>query len=36
MTGFIAVAAGILAIVAYVWFRFEWQFAVGAVVALDA
>jgi preprotein translocase subunit SecF len=34
MTGFIAVAAGILAIVAYVWFRFEWQFAVGAVVAL--
>ena len=34
MTGFIAVAAGILAIVAYVWFRFEWQFAVGAVLAL--
>lgn len=34
MTGFIAVAAGILAIVTYVWFRFEWQFAVGAVVAL--
>lgn len=34
MTGFIAVAAGILAIVAYVWFRFEWQFALGAVVAL--
>jgi preprotein translocase subunit SecF/SecD/SecF fusion protein len=30
----IAVAAGILAIVLYVWFRFEWQFAVGAVVAL--
>jgi preprotein translocase subunit SecF/SecD/SecF fusion protein len=34
MTGFIAVAAGLLAIVAYVWFRFEWQFAVGAIVAL--
>jgi preprotein translocase subunit SecF len=34
MTGFIAVAAGILAICAYVWFRFEWQFAVGAIVAL--
>jgi preprotein translocase subunit SecF/SecD/SecF fusion protein len=34
MTGFIAVAAGVLAIVAYVWFRFEWQFALGAVVAL--
>lgn len=33
-TGFIAVAASILAIVAYVWFRFEWQFAVGAVLAL--
>ena len=35
MTGFIAVAAGILAIVLYVWFRFEWQFALGAVVALS-
>jgi len=34
MTGFVAVAAGLLAIVAYVWFRFEWQFAVGAIVAL--
>ena len=33
-TGFIAVACGILAIVAYVWFRFEWQFAAGAVMAL--
>jgi len=33
-TGFIAVAASILAIVAYIWFRFEWQFAVGATVAL--
>ena len=33
-TGFIAVACGILAIVAYVWFRFEWQFAAGAVLAL--
>lgn len=35
MTGFLAVTAGLLAIVAYVWFRFEWQFAVGAVVALS-
>lgn len=35
MTGFIAVAAGIMAIVLYVWFRFEWQFALGAVVALS-
>jgi preprotein translocase subunit SecF/SecD/SecF fusion protein len=34
MTGFIAVVAGLLAIVAYVWFRFEWQFALGAVMAL--
>ena len=34
MTGLIAVAAGLLAIVAYVWFRFEWQFALGAIVAL--
>ena len=33
-TGMIAVFAGILAIVAYVWFRFEWQFAAGAVLAL--
>jgi len=33
-TGIIAVLAGLLAIVAYVWFRFEWQFAIGAIVAL--
>jgi preprotein translocase subunit SecF/SecD/SecF fusion protein len=33
-TGIIAVLCGILAIVAYVWFRFEWQFAAGAVMAL--
>ena len=33
-TGIIAVFCGILAIVGYVWFRFEWQFAAGAVVAL--
>jgi len=33
-TGFMAVAAGLLAIVLYVWLRFEWQFALGAVVAL--
>lgn len=33
-TGMVAVLSGILAIVAYVWFRFEWQFAAGAVVAL--
>ena len=34
MTGFYAVLASLVAIVAYVWFRFEWQFAVGAIVAL--
>lgn len=34
-TGFIAVISGLVAIVAYVWFRFEWQFAVGAIVALS-
>ena len=33
-SGTIAVMAGILAIIAYVWFRFEWQFALGTVVAL--
>ncbi len=34
MTGLIAVLCSILAIIAYVWFRFEWQFAFGAVMAL--
>jgi preprotein translocase subunit SecF len=33
-TGFLSVALGLVAIVAYVWFRFEWQFALGAIVAL--
>ncbi len=33
-TGLIAVLCSILAIILYVWFRFEWQFAIGAVVAL--
>lgn len=33
-TGMIAVLASIFAIIMYVWFRFEWQFAVGTVVAL--
>jgi preprotein translocase SecF subunit len=32
--GIQAVVFAILAILAYVWFRFEWQFAAGAVVAL--
>ena len=33
-TGVIAVIAALLGILAYVWFRFEWQFAVAAIVAL--
>ncbi|MFM1816297.1 MAG: hypothetical protein RLZ98_2992 [Pseudomonadota bacterium] len=33
-TGLIAVLCSIIAIILYVWFRFEWQFAMGAVVAL--
>ena len=33
-TGIIAVLASLVAISIYVWFRFEWQFAVGCVLAL--
>ena len=32
--GIIAVVTAILGILIYVWFRFEWQFAMGAVVSL--
>jgi preprotein translocase subunit SecF len=32
--GFIAVVCSLLAIMAYIWFRFEWQFSVGAIAAL--
>ncbi len=31
--GLIAVVAALMAIMVYIWIRFEWQFAVGAVVA---
>jgi SecD/SecF fusion protein len=31
--GTIAVVAALLAIMVYIWFRFEWQFAVGAILA---
>lgn len=34
-TGLIAVLASLVAIVLYVWFRFDWQFALGAIVALS-
>ena len=33
-TAFYAVVASLIAISAYVWFRFEWQFALGASLAL--
>lgn len=33
-SGIIAVIITMLGIAAYVWFRYEWQFAVGALVAL--
>ena len=32
--GAISVALALLAIMAYIWFRFEWQFGIGAVLAL--
>jgi SecD/SecF fusion protein len=31
--GFLGVGAALLAILAYVWFRFEWQFGLGAIIA---
>lgn len=31
-SGAIAVAVSLVAILAYVWFRFEWEFAVGAII----
>jgi len=34
-SGALAVGLALLAILVYVWFRFEWQFGVGAVVALS-
>lgn len=33
-SGIFAVVAAILAVMVYIWFRFEWQFSVGAVLAL--
>jgi preprotein translocase SecF subunit len=32
-TGTIAVLVSIFAILIYIWFRFEWQYAIGAVIA---
>ena len=31
--GTIAVLSSMLAMMVYIWFRFEWQFAVGAIIA---
>ena len=33
-TGILAVLAAIASMLIYIWFRFEWQFSVGAVLAL--
>ncbi|MDH3335110.1 MAG: protein translocase subunit SecF [Rhodospirillaceae bacterium] len=34
MNGIYAVLSAMLAILVYIWFRFEWQFGLGAVIAL--
>jgi len=33
-SGIISVISAIFAVLIYIWFRFEWQFSIGAVVAL--
>lgn len=33
-SGLYAMAFAILAILVYIWFRFEWQFGIGAIIAL--
>mgnify|MGYP001289233351 CR=1 FL=1 len=33
ITGIIGIGLALLAIMVYIWFRFEWQFAVGAIIA---
>jgi SecD/SecF fusion protein len=33
MTGIIGVGVSLIAILIYIWFRFEWQFALGAIIA---
>jgi len=35
LDGVLAVGLAILAILIYIWFRFEWQFGLGAVIALS-
>ena len=32
--GFLAVGLALIMVLAYIWFRFEWQFGLGAVIAL--
>ena len=33
-SGLLAITLGLLAMLIYIWFRFEWQFGVGAVITL--
>ena len=33
-SGIIAIAVAVIAMLIYIWFRFEWQFSLGAVIAL--
>ncbi len=33
IAGTLAVGSALLAILIYIWFRFEWQFAIGAIIA---
>ena len=33
--GMLAVACALLAIMVYIWFRFEWQFSIAAIIALS-
>jgi len=35
LDGVLAVGLAIMAILVYIWFRFEWQFGLGAVIALS-
>ncbi|MBR9825646.1 MAG: protein translocase subunit SecF [Alphaproteobacteria bacterium] len=34
MAGFLAIGIALLLMLVYIWFRFEWQYSVGAIIAL--
>lgn len=34
MTGFLAIGVALFLMLIYIWFRFEWQYSVGAIIAL--